>query len=109
MEYLARKQIFVSFEPDDEAVRYLPTALGEIGKQINCFSGDYGHWDGMHTGCVNYVAKMVGDDHDYLSQLLSGNSMDLYGSRLRERVEALLKSELGEGGQSEESKESKAG
>ena len=90
MEYLHRKQIFVSFEPDDQAIRYMPEALGDIGRQVNCFSGDYGHWDGMHSGCVDYVVKLTDDNREYLQRLFSGNAMDLYGPRLREIVTRAL-------------------
>ncbi|NKB75510.1 MAG: amidohydrolase family protein [Gammaproteobacteria bacterium] len=83
MEYFERGQIFLSFEPDDPAPLYLPTAMGDIGKKLVCFSADYGHWDGMHTGCVDYVASNPDYDRDHLEALLSGNSLALYGDRLR--------------------------
>ena len=87
--YFERGQIFLSFEPDDPAPLYLPVAMGEVGRKLACFSGDYGHWDGMHTGCVKYVADSIGNDKDYLKALLSGNSLALYGDRLRHSLSGL--------------------
>lgn len=85
IEYFQRGQIFVSFESDDPAPVYLPIAMGETGKQLACFSGDYGHWDGVLQDCVQAVADRV-DDRAYLERLLSGNALDLYGSRLRDSL-----------------------
>ncbi|OUC16275.1 MAG: amidohydrolase [Alkalinema sp. CACIAM 70d] len=85
IEYFQRGQIFVSFESDDPAPVYLPIAMGETGKQLACFSGDYGHWDGVLQDCVQVVADRV-DDRAYLERLLSGNALDLYGSRLRDSL-----------------------
>lgn len=86
MEYFERGQIFVSFEPDDPSPLYLPTAMGEAGRRIACFSADYGHWDGMHTGCVSYAAKSAQGDREYLDMLLNGNALNLYGDRLRKAM-----------------------
>lgn len=86
LSYLSRGQIFVSFEADDPAPAYLPIALGSVGQKLACFSGDYGHWDGVLTGCVAQAARTAGGDRDYLLQLLSGNALALYGNRLRQRI-----------------------
>jgi len=83
LEYFERGQIFTSFESDDPAPAYLPQAMGEIGKQIACFSGDYGHWDGVLEGCVSDAANIADYDRDHLARLLGGNALDLYGQRLR--------------------------
>ncbi|MGI0495341.1 amidohydrolase family protein [Alkalinema pantanalense CENA528] len=85
IDYFQRGQIFVSFESDDPAPVYLPIAMGETGKQLACFSGDYGHWDGVLQDCVQVVADRV-DDRAYLERLLSGNALDLYGARLRDSL-----------------------
>jgi uncharacterized protein len=89
MDYFARGQIFASFESDDPAPVYLPIALGEAGRHIACFSGDYGHWDGVLRGCVTAVADQV-DDLDYLDRLLNKNAIALYGKRLEQIVKAKL-------------------
>ncbi len=86
MEYFQRGQIFVSFEPDDPGPTYLPIAMGEIGRRIACFSADYGHWDGMHQGCVEYAATLSQYDREHLTGLLSGNALALYGDRLRKSI-----------------------
>lgn len=83
LEYFARGQIFTSFESDDPAPAYLHTAMGDVGKRLACFSGDYGHWDGVLRDCVSSAAQVTGYDRDHLSLLLSGNSLALYGDRLR--------------------------
>ncbi|MEB3293393.1 MAG: amidohydrolase family protein [Synechococcales bacterium] len=85
MDYFQRGQIFVSFESDDPSPVYLPIALGEMGKQLACFSGDYGHWDGVLQGCVEAVADRI-SDRAYLEQLFSGNAIALYGERLRQSL-----------------------
>ena len=81
MDYFERGQIFLSFEPDDPAPIYLPEAMGDIARKMVCFSADYGHWDGMHDGCADYVAKHI-EDRDYLKALFSDNAQRLYGPRL---------------------------
>ncbi|MEC4894110.1 MAG: amidohydrolase family protein [Oscillatoria sp. PMC 1051.18] len=86
MEYFERGQIFTSFESDDPAPAYLPVAMGEVGKRVACFSGDYGHWDGVLKDCVKDAANVADYDRDHLSLLLGGNSLALYGSRLRESL-----------------------
>ncbi|TAD76287.1 MAG: hypothetical protein EA001_12405 [Oscillatoriales cyanobacterium] len=86
LSYLGRGQIFVSFEADDPAPAYLPIALGAVGQKLACFSGDYGHWDGVLAGCVAQAARVAGGDRDYLLPLLSGNAIALYGNRLRQRI-----------------------
>ena len=85
MEYFRRGQIFFTFESDDPGPAYLPIALGEMGKNLACFSGDYGHWDGVLAGCVKDVADNI-SDREYLGMLLGGNALDLYGDRLRNSI-----------------------
>jgi uncharacterized protein len=89
LDYFNRGQIFASFESDDPAPVYLPIALGEAGRNIACFSGDYGHWDGVLRGCVTAVADQI-DDRDYLDRLLNKNAIALYGHRLERIVNARL-------------------
>lgn len=88
LEYFERGQIFVSFESDDPAPTYLPQAMGEVGKRVACFSGDYGHWDGVLQNCVRDAATQGKYDRDYLSRLLAGNALALYGDRLRQSLPA---------------------
>jgi len=88
LEYFERGQIFVSFESDDPAPTYLPQAMGEVGKRVACFSGDYGHWDGVLENCVRDAATQGNYDRDYLSRLLAGNALALYGDRLRQSLPA---------------------
>lgn len=86
LEYFERGQIFTSFESDDPGPAYLPVAMGEIGKHITCFSGDYGHWDGVLKDCVKDAATVAEYDREHLRLLLSGNSLALYGDRLRQSL-----------------------
>ena len=88
LEYFERGQIFVSFESDDPAPTYLPQAMGEVGKRVACFSGDYGHWDGVLQNCVRDAATQGDYDRDHLSRLLAGNALALYGDRLRQSLPA---------------------
>jgi predicted TIM-barrel fold metal-dependent hydrolase len=88
LEYFERGQIFVSFESDDPSPTYLPQAMGEVGKRVACFSGDYGHWDGVLQNCVRDAATRSDYDRDYLSRLLAGNALALYGDRLRQSLPA---------------------
>ncbi len=88
LEYFERGQIFVSFESDDPAPTYLPQAMGDVGKRVACFSGDYGHWDGVLQNCVRDAATQGDYDRDYLSRLLAGNALALYGDRLRQSLPA---------------------
>lgn len=83
LEYFERGQIFVSFESDDPAPTYMHIAMGEVGKRLACFSGDYGHWDGVLQDCVRDAATKADYDRDHLARLLSGNALALYGDRLR--------------------------
>jgi predicted TIM-barrel fold metal-dependent hydrolase len=83
MEYFERGQIFTSFESDDPGPAYLPVAMGETGKRITCFSGDYGHWDGVLKDCVKDAASVSDYDREHLGLLLGGNALTLYGDRLR--------------------------
>lgn len=88
LEYFERGQIFTSFESDDPGPAYLPTAMGEIGKHLACFSGDYGHWDGVLKNCVKDAAEVTNYDRQHLGLLLSGNALALYGERLRQSLPA---------------------
>jgi hypothetical protein len=86
LEYFERGQIFTSFESDDPAPAYLPVAMGEVGKRLACFSGDYGHWDGVLDNCVKDAAEVADYDREHLGLLLGGNSLALYGDRLRQSL-----------------------
>jgi predicted TIM-barrel fold metal-dependent hydrolase len=88
MEYFERGQIFVSFESDDPAPAYLHLAMGELGKRVACFSGDYGHWDGVLKNCVRDAATKSDYDRAHLAALLADNSLALYGDRLRQSLPA---------------------
>jgi predicted TIM-barrel fold metal-dependent hydrolase len=91
MDYFERGQIFTSFESDDPGPSYLTIGLGEAGKHLTCFSGDYGHWDGVLKDCVKDAATSSDYDRDYLELLLSGNALALYGDRLRQSLPDYLK------------------
>jgi len=86
LEYFERGQIFTSFESDDPSPAYLPVAMGEVGKRLACFSGDYGHWDGVLRNCVRDAATVTDYDQEHLGLLLSGNALALYGDRLRQSL-----------------------
>jgi predicted TIM-barrel fold metal-dependent hydrolase len=90
LEYFERGQIFVSFESDDPAPTYLPVGMGEMGKRVACFSGDYGHWDGVLQGCVKDAATVTEYDRDHLALLLGGNALSLYGDRLRQSLPSYI-------------------
>jgi predicted TIM-barrel fold metal-dependent hydrolase len=85
-DFFRRGQIFASFESDDPAPSYLPAALGDYGEDLACFSGDYGHWDGVLKGCIASVARTTGERRELLGKLLAGNCLRLYGRRLEERL-----------------------
>jgi len=91
LDYFERGQIFTSFESDDPGPAYLPVAMGEAGKHVACFSGDYGHWDGVLENCVRDAATVSDYDREHLGLLLGGNALDLYGDRLRNTLPAYLK------------------
>jgi len=86
LDYFHRGQIFTSFESDDPAPSYLPQAMGEVGKYLTCFSGDYGHWDGVLQDCVKEAATIADYDRDHLALLLGGNALKLYGQRLQKAL-----------------------
>ena len=86
LEYFERGQIFTSFESDDPGPAYLPVAMGEVGKRLACFSGDYGHWDGVLRNCVQDAATVTDYDQEHLGLLLGGNALALYGDRLRQSL-----------------------
>jgi predicted TIM-barrel fold metal-dependent hydrolase len=90
LEYFERGQIFTSFESDDPGPSYLPTAMGEVGKHVTCFSGDYGHWDGVLENCVKDAATVADYDRDHLALLLGGNALALYGDRLRQSLPSYI-------------------
>jgi len=90
LEYFERGQIFTSFESDDPGPSYLPLAMGEIGKHLACFSGDYGHWDGVLKDCVKDAATVAEYDREHLGLLLGGNALRLYGDRLKHSLPAHL-------------------
>ncbi len=86
LEYFERGQIFLSFESDDPAPIYLQKAMGEVGQKMLCFSGDYGHWDGVFKDSVKSVVNCEDYNREYLARLLGGNALDLYGDRLKKSV-----------------------
>lgn len=86
LEYFERGQIFTSFESDDPGPAYLPAGMGEVGKHVTCFSGDYGHWDGVLKDCVKDAATVTDYDREHLELLLGGNALALYGNRLRQSI-----------------------
>ncbi len=88
LEYFERGQIFVSFESDDPGPSYMYPSMGEMGKRLACFSGDYGHWDGVLKNCVRDAATRADYDRDHLALLLAGNSLSMYGDRLRQSLPA---------------------
>lgn len=90
MEYFQRGQIYTSFESDDPGPAYLPVAMGEIGKHLTCFSGDYGHWDGVLHGCVKDAAEVADYDREHLELLLGGNALALYGKTLQNSLPSYL-------------------
>ena len=85
-EYLERGQIFLSVEPGDPALLYLPAALGETGKRVCGMAVDYGHWDASLDNCVGAIAAHPAIDRDYAVRLLSTNALEFYGGRLRQRI-----------------------
>ena len=94
MEYFQRGQIFVSFESDDPGPAYMHTAMGELGKRLACFSGDYGHWDGVLDNCVKDAATVANYDREHLGLLLGGNALSLYGDRLRNSLPSNLQEKV---------------
>ena len=86
LDYFRRGQIFASFESDDPGPAYMAAAMGDVGKEIACFSADYGHWDGNFHGCVQEAVDAGNYDRAHLEALLSGNALRLYGDRLRRAI-----------------------
>jgi hypothetical protein len=60
--------------------------MGEVGKRVACFSGDYGHWDGVLQDCVKDAANVADYDREHLGLLLGDNALSLYGDRLRQSL-----------------------
>jgi predicted TIM-barrel fold metal-dependent hydrolase len=87
-DFFRRGQVYVSFEPDDPAPAYLREALGPVGEDVACFSGDYGHWDGVLRDCVGKVARTRSYAPAHLGKLLGGNCLRLYGPRLERALAA---------------------
>src|SRR5262245_61610964 len=86
LEYLERGQIFLTVAPDDPAPAYLPAALGEAGRRLCGFAVDYGHWDATLRGCVALLAERPGVGADLALRILSTNTLEFYGERLRRRL-----------------------
>jgi predicted TIM-barrel fold metal-dependent hydrolase len=82
VDFFRRGQVFVSFESDDPAPSYLREALGPMGEDVACFTGDYGHWDGVLRDCVKNVARVRPYERPHLAKLLGGNCLRFYGPRL---------------------------
>ncbi|HLK11924.1 MAG TPA: amidohydrolase family protein [Candidatus Binatia bacterium] len=87
-DFFCRGQVFVSFESDDPAPAYLREALGPAGEDVACFTGDYGHWDGVLRDCVKSVARARAYAPAHLAKLLGENCLRLYGPRLAARLAA---------------------
>src|SRR5262249_46118024 len=87
-DFFRRGQIFASFEPDDPAPGYLREALGELGEDLACFSGDYGHWDGVLRDCVKSVARTRPYGRAHLGTVRGGTCPGLSGPRLARAVGA---------------------
>jgi predicted TIM-barrel fold metal-dependent hydrolase len=87
-DFFRRGQVYVSFESDDPAPAYLREALGEVGENLACFSGDYGHWDGVLTDCIRNVASTRDYEPAHLGKLLGGNCLRFYGPRLARALRA---------------------
>lgn len=85
-EYVERGQIFLTIEPDDPAPVYLPAAMGEAGRRVCGMAVDYGHWDATLVDCVRGIAENPKIDPDYAVRLLSTNTLDFYGDRLKTRI-----------------------
>lgn len=88
VDFFRQRRIFLSFESDDPAPSYLREALGPVGEDVACFSGDYGHWDGVLTDCAKNVARAAAYRREHLAKLLSGNCLRFYGRRLEEQLVA---------------------
>jgi predicted TIM-barrel fold metal-dependent hydrolase len=88
-DFFRRGQIYASFESDDPAPAYLREALGEMGEDLACFTGDYGHWDGVLRNCVANVVRARDYARGHLAKLLGGNCLRLYGPRLARAVAPL--------------------
>jgi hypothetical protein len=59
-----------------------------VGENLACFSGDYGHWDGVLTDCVKNVARTRDYEPAHLEKLLGGNCLRFYGPRLARALRA---------------------
>jgi hypothetical protein len=57
-----------------------------MGEDVACFSGDYGHWDGVLTDCVKNVVHAADYEREHLGKLLGGNCRRFYGRRLDEAL-----------------------
>ncbi len=99
-EYLERGQIFLTIEPGDPAPAWLPQALGEAGKRLCGMAVDYGHWDATLENCVGLITDVRGVDSDYAIRLLSTNTLEFYGDRLRQRI-GMPTARAADGGQAE--------
>jgi hypothetical protein len=47
---------------------------------------DYGHWDATLQNCVGLVAENSAIEPEYAARLLSTNTLEFYGDRLKRRV-----------------------
>jgi hypothetical protein len=85
LDYARRGQIFLTCEPDDPAPGWLPVALGDLGERLCGMAVDYGHWDAQLRDCVGLATRAAGTPERAL-RLLSTNTLDFYGERLRRRL-----------------------
>jgi len=68
--------------------------MGKVGRHLACFSGDYGHWDGILHNCVKNAASVAEYDREHLGLLLGGNALALYGDRLRQSLPTELSAQI---------------
>jgi len=63
-------------------------AMGEAGKRLTCFSGDYGHWDGVLHDCVKDAAEVADYDREHLGSAWRQSHSPSMSDRLRQSLPA---------------------